>query len=611
MANKKILFVSHKKTQCGVYEFGKNISDVLLSSKKFDFVRAECASFAELKKEIELNNPEAIIYNYMPALFPWLTTKIVPRFHRNNIISINIPQIGIIHEVTQSVSDAATNYRNKFFFGNYNKLINSLFDYYIAPDPTLLLKNPIVYKTGRLVKPYQNSFPVPLKPVIGSFGFATAKKGFEKIVELVQHDFDEAVIRLNIPVADFGDKNGLNAKTVEDNCNRILTKPGIELKITHDFLDTKGVLDFLAQNTINVFLYEDTSARGISSVTDNALSVYRPIAISDSIMFRHMLNAKPSICVNENDLKTIIKNGFSPIQKYHDEWCAENLVWDYERIIDSVLLKKKQTIKFRKNIFRFIQSLMYRWLSLPDLSFTWLRNSESVNDDDMTIDNSIKYFPLILPENVSLNRILDNSARELYLPAIKKLEELVPKTMAKKIPEANIQQAFVFDTVSRYLKDYQNPKLLCVGSYEDTASMSLRKMGIAIEEIDPTQNYYLQEYVTKPSVIKKSYDIIFSTSVIEHDPDDESFMKAINDLLAPNGVAIITCDYKEDWKPGEDKPEVDARFYTKHDLEKRLLSYMDNCQLVDRPRWDCPNPDFDYLGKYQYTFATFVIKKNK
>jgi len=32
--SKKILFVSHKKAHCGVYEFGKNITDVLQHSKR-------------------------------------------------------------------------------------------------------------------------------------------------------------------------------------------------------------------------------------------------------------------------------------------------------------------------------------------------------------------------------------------------------------------------------------------------------------------------------------------------------------------------------------------------------------------------------------------------
>jgi SAM-dependent methyltransferase len=208
-----------------------------------------------------------------------------------------------------------------------------------------------------------------------------------------------------------------------------------------------------------------------------------------------------------------------------------------------------------------------------------------------------------------LNRILNDEARALYKTADDALYQLVPKTMAKKIPRATVQQAFVFDSVFKTAQLLNNPKILCVGSYEDTASMALQRMGYEVEEIDPMINYFLQEFYTKPTTIKNSYDIVFSTSVIEHDPDDKSFIECISGLLAPGGIAVITCDYKDGWKPGDPKPEVDARFYTKLDLEQRLLSYIPECELIDTPDWDCPYPDFNYLGKYQYSFASFVIRK--
>jgi hypothetical protein len=56
---------------------------------------------------------------------------------------------------------------------------------------------------------------------------------------------------------------------------------------------------------------------------------------------------------------------------------------------------------------------------------------------------------------------------------------------------------------------------------------------------------------------------------------------------------------------------VDARLYIKQDLRDRLLPLMKNCELVDVLQWNCLNPDFNYLGKYQYTFATFVVKKGQ
>jgi len=611
--NKKILFVSHKKAQCGVYEFGKSITDVLQHSKRYQFIRVECSSLVELQTAIAKNAPVGIIYNYYPSVLPWVATKIAPKLYKNNIASLSIPQIGIIHEITQRVADAATNYKKRLLFGGASHLINSLFDFYIAPDPTLLLRNPLVYKTGRMIPSYQNNFPVPLKPVIGSFGFGTPKKGFENIVRLVQQEYDEAVIRFNIPAADFGgDKQGVRARGIAEKCKSLITKPGVQLIVTHEFMDDKTMLDFLAQNTVNVFLYEHdmTSGKGLSSAIDNAMAVQRPIVVSDGVMFRHIFDVEPSVCVTKNDLKTIIKNGFAPLKKHYNEWNAENLLWEYERILDSIFVKQQTSSKSRTGVLKTLRSKWNRLVSIPDTTFTWLRNSEKATEDTMRVDSSVRYQPIHIPANVSLNRILDDKARELYTPVIDTLTTLVPKTMAKKIARANVQQAFVFDTVYRYLSHYKNPKLLCVGCYEDTASMSLIKMGHTVEEIDPI-NYYLQEYFTKPTTVKNSYNIIFSTSVIEHDPDDVSFVRCITDLLAPGGVAIITCDYKDGWKPGEPKPDVDARLYTKHDLRDRLLPLMSNCHLVDEPQWDCPNPDFNYLGKYQYTFATFVVKKNE
>ncbi|MFZ4056829.1 MAG: hypothetical protein ACOYKE_01765 [Ferruginibacter sp.] len=606
---KKVLFVSHPKANCGVYEFGLNLSESLQHSKDLSVARIEISSLTELNTAIEKEKPSLIIYNYHPAVMPWIATKIFKGCYRNNVANIAIPQLGIIHEITQQVADTATNYKRNLIFGSSEKLSNSLFDGYIAPDPTLLLKNPVVYKTGRLIPPYSGVVNVPNHTVVGSFGFGTPNKGFEKIVELVQQEMDVAEIRFNIPFADFGDKDGAGAKQIASNCQALINKPGIKLTVTHDYLNNFEILDFLAGNSINVFLYENAGNRGISSATDYALAVQRPIATSQSSMFRHLSDAQPSIQIGKNSLTTIMQNGIEPLRTLYTSWDVQHICWEYERIAASFLFKCDNPEKPQMGIIRTVQSFWNRIFSIPDKSFTWLRNSDKATEDDLSILLNEQYTPVEIPSSTSLNRILDNDARSLYAPAIHKLFKLVPLTMSKKIAEANVQQAFVFDTVMRFIPQYNNPKMLCVGSYEDTASLGLTKLGYTVEEIDPMINYFLQEYFTKPSVKKNSYDIIFSTSVIEHDPNDESFVSCINDLLSSGGVAVITCDYKDGWKMGEPKPEVDARFYVKKDLEERLLKFMPDCYLVDNPNWNCENPDFNYLGKYQYTFATFVVKK--
>ena len=593
--SKTVLFVSHKEKQCGVHEFGKNIANAISKSAVYNFVYVECSGMGELNEAIKANDPIAIIYNFYPSTMPWIRRKVVHTLYRPLNGNIDIPQIGIMHEVTQEKADKADNY---------------LFDYHIAPDPTLLLKNPLVFKTGRLVPEFVNSYPVPEVPTIGSFGFATPNKGFEEVVKAVNIEFENAVIRFNIPSADFGDKDGSKAKELVKRCRDLITKQGISLEVSNEFLSKDGVLDFLAKNTANVFLYQDKSGRGISSAADYALAVDRPLVISDSTMFRHLQAVTPPIIFNQSSIREVISRGITPLHEYKEQWDERNIIWEYERILKRILSANYST-RASIGIFAKTKLLINQVTGIAPKSFTWLRNTNLATDDDLSVLRNENYTPVTIPPGQSLNRILDNSARQLYASAIEKITSLVPLTMAKKIAEANVQQAFVFDTVVRLEKEYSNPKMFCVGSYEDTAAMSLQRLGRKIEEIDPVLNYYLQEYSVKPGTVKHSYDIIFSTSVIEHDPDDESFIKCIDDLLAPGGVAILTCDYNDQWRPGGLKPDVDARLYTKSDLQSRLLPLMKNCVLVDEPFWDCPDPDFLYLNKYRYTFASFVVRKLK
>src|SRR5258707_756041 len=111
-SGQSVLFVSHVKALCGVYDFGRNVNDALQSSRKYHFPFVECSSAVELYAAIDTHRPAAVIYNYHPSTMPWLRRTMLVR-HR-------VPHIGILHEVTQEVADAAS---------------NELFDFHIAPDP--------------------------------------------------------------------------------------------------------------------------------------------------------------------------------------------------------------------------------------------------------------------------------------------------------------------------------------------------------------------------------------------------------------------------------------------------------------------------------------------
>jgi FkbM family methyltransferase len=770
-----ILIVSHKQKQCGIYQYGVNITEALQKSSRYSFAYAECANYAELNNAVAQTNPAAIIYNYYLATMPWLTKEVTRNY--------KIPQLGIMHEVTQEEADKAT---------------REMFDYHLCPDPTLIENNPLVFKTKRLISPYINSLNIPDIVTIGSFGFGFSDKGFERLVTLVQQEFDRARIVLHLPFNNVVEQEGKFAKATAENCRKLISKPGIELVINHEFLSKQQLLNFLASNTLNAFFYDAHKDRGISSVIEHALAVQRPVAINKCGMYRHVFSANPSICIEDSSLTQIINNGIAPLVPFYNEWSEASFIFNYEQILDQVLGKEqsktptlslfetpignyylptdveqdvivnemkagrvfepeivavaKQYIQEGYTVLdigaNFGQMTLFfsqfvgekgRFLSFEADNFTFSvleknlaanrrtnimpickavydktgevmfypvpdfkrfssygsygldpnakegRKVETIAIDSLKIQSPISFMkvdvqgsdlfvlrgavetirrhqmPIIfeyeeqfqaefktswhdylqfidsidykiekvinnmnylivpkrkkglmvgIPNVTSFNRILDDAARSQYQSVINQLFALVPEMMARKIPEANIQQAFILDTVQKFASQFSQPKILCVGSHEDSAAGSLKKLGYQLEGIDPSINCDLNTYFHKPSTIKGSYDIIFSTSVIEHVQNDELFVTQIAELLAPGGTAILTCDYNDQYQPGDLIPAVDFRLYTQKDFNQRLLPLLKNCVLPDVPQWDCPNPDFIYEG-CRYTFATFVFQKNK
>jgi SAM-dependent methyltransferase len=203
-----------------------------------------------------------------------------------------------------------------------------------------------------------------------------------------------------------------------------------------------------------------------------------------------------------------------------------------------------------------------------------------------------------------MNTILTDKQRDAHKDVITELFKLCPATMSRKIARANVQQAFVLDMVRKL--STTSSKLLSVGAYEDTASESLIKLGYQVKEIDPAINMDLNTFFHST---QEKYDTILSTSVIEHVEDDGLFIDQICQLLKPGGHAVITCDFRDDYKPGNPKPHEDYRLYTKHDLLIRFKNILDKngCVLQGAPDYDYA-PDFQYQV-YWYSFATYVFKK--
>ena len=595
-----VLYVNSKEPHCGVHQFGRAIGTALKKSTKLRFVYCEVNSPRELAEAVTASRPVTICYNYHPSTMPWLK--------RRTIASFKGPHIGTIHEVTQEGADTANDF---------------LFDAHIAPDPTLLLKNPLVFKTGRLLATYQNIFPIPQRPIIGTWGFGYAGKGFDQVVRTVQQEFDEAEIRMHVPISPFMDPQGTLAKDIAERCRALVVKPGVKLSVTHDFLSAQGILDFLAQNSLNAFFYAENRGRGISSVLDMALAVDRPIALTKSFMFRHLFEARPSIFVEDRSLREIMSSDIEPLRRFKREWTPENLAWDYDRIVAKTLnahqsRQRLGTVSFLKRRARSHQLKVVRKLA-RHFTKAAARLERKVIGPWVTAATEDAYQPraavptkgglAVLPKGPRhYNRILDDAARRMYAPIISFLHSIAPEAMARKIEAANVQQAFVFDAVQSLSPD--GAKILCVGSFEDTACFALKAIGVEMDEIDPVINYDLNDFVGRPSTAKETYDVVFATSVLEHVEDDEKFMRQVSELLKPGGVLILTCDFNDGYKHGDPIPSVCHRMYTQTDFRERIIPSARQCIPLDAPDWNCPSPDFVLADRFRYTFATLVLRKS-
>ncbi|MBC8032319.1 MAG: hypothetical protein H7Z16_19705 [Pyrinomonadaceae bacterium] len=591
-----VLFVNYKEEQCGVYQWGKNILEAISKSQKYQFHYVEVLSLEELDSYVSESNCEAILYNYHPQTLTFINPFMARRYKQVNI--------ALMHEMTQAEADM---------------MPDGFFQHYVMGDPTLIENNPAVFKTGRLILPYTNTKKVPDVVTIGTFGFSVGSKGYQRLIDVVQEEFDEAIIRIHIPSNGIIDADGAVAHRHAEECQRRIRKPGIRIQASHDFLDRNAMLDFLAGNTINAFLYDYLKVAGISSSPDHAMAVRRPMVVTKSIMFRHLQSVYPSITIEDSSLKEIIKNGTEPLSHLYSLWNEDNLRAEYENVLDKTLdmncdgeFEARKSVNKTKvhEIAKFdYRKLARRYHSKGNFLRRILHRAATARAIKAALTMPADATPRAKAVK-RLNRILDNQARAQYKSVIKQLHLLVPEIMVSKIPAANIQQAFIFDAVKKFASSFTSPRILCVGSYDDSASASLKMLGYAIEEIDPEVNGLdLNKFFHLPSTIKASYDIIFSTSVIEHVQDDGLFVEQIGELLAPGGVGVLTCDYNDLYKPGDPVIPGDYRFYTQRDLISRILPLIKNCSLVDVPHWECANPDFMFLG-YRYTFATLAFRKH-
>lgn len=267
-----ILFVNHGISRnCGVYTQGLRHFNSLSKSKTFNFIYEEIDSYEKLQEVSNKVKPVCILYNYMPIVLPWIS---------ENIKNIPAKHICIIHNITQDLVNTG-NYR----YGN-------IFDSYVTLDISLIVDEVNIFKTNRPVYEVDVSKEVKINtPVkIGTFGFPFIHKGFHKIVQLVNSELEVADINLHMTDSYFCSNE---TDSILSMARSAITKRGIRLNYTNNYLSEIDMVKYLSKNDINVLLYDNIPSAGVSAAIDYLISSQKPILISESQQFRNYHDRLP------------------------------------------------------------------------------------------------------------------------------------------------------------------------------------------------------------------------------------------------------------------------------------------------------------------------------
>lgn len=294
------IFYNSAKAQCSIYESGLMCYNALKQSEKYILDYTE--------EEVLYVDYDFAVFNQHIAVNNWMTSDILSNFKRKKYC--------IVLEVGQG--------------DDIMPLTPKIFDGYIVIDPTIP-DHDNIYGFPRPIENYETDAYIDRGyPIIGSFGFATDGKRWTEIVELAQQDFDDAVVRINIPFATYVTDSWQRTQKIMADIKSCIRKSGIRVELTHNYMDKSQLVKWCSRNTINYFPYY-RNMHGLAAVTDQAISAKRPILTTTNPTFRHLfkyITPYPNI-----SLKEAIKENHNGVLQMNEDWSPINFCKKFESIM--------------------------------------------------------------------------------------------------------------------------------------------------------------------------------------------------------------------------------------------------------------------------------------
>ena len=313
---KKIAVLAHNRKRSGIHGYALCVYEMLKGSKQYEYEFVECPldprdSDQRVHDWFASLPHDAFIYNWYPGDTSWLNDELIADLKR--------PQFVIAgHNHDSHFANSLHNWSCVTVAETTNRITP-------LPRPIIPCDDIVYAPPGERIK-------------IGSFGFGFDHKNFPGIVKMVNEQFKDVVVELNLQITFGSGLDCIRETNFEAQKCRLLAEPNVELNISHKFIDDqRSLIRWLNQNDLNIFLYDDQPhLMAISSCLDFALAAKKPIALSRSSLFRHV-NHIPGIWVDETPLKEIIANGIAPLQPLYDAWTPEAFRNAIEPVVEKYL----------------------------------------------------------------------------------------------------------------------------------------------------------------------------------------------------------------------------------------------------------------------------------
>lgn len=301
----KIYFINSKEKQCGGYQYGLRFWEAIKDTK-LDIQYFEIENIDDFLS-LDFSKVDILFFNWIEGgetgPFAWFTHPIADYLKKKKITTITIQHTEIC--------------------------FTTRFDYFIS-------QNPVRNGFPRPLYNFDLSSPKPKNEItnICTFGFASHQKKFDKVVELVNSQFDKAKINMHLTNAFYGDRTGEQLDSLLKVLNSIPRKPGIELNITTNFLSNSELLNFIRKNDLVIMAYELQPIN--SSTVDYILSTDTPIAITSAGAFSHVYTEE--IDIDKHKLQDILDFNLRTnyTQQFRETWSSENLRKFFEESINKI-----------------------------------------------------------------------------------------------------------------------------------------------------------------------------------------------------------------------------------------------------------------------------------